>query len=137
MDSADLRYSHDKQSYWLSALQLESFVFGNTKKYFEPRTSFHNPFVFEKNICQWRNLYSTCIYIYIFKKEKKKKRSCMIYLNLSPFIFLVILCGNCCCRLWCKVDGELRQDGNTRDMIFSIPSLIQVWWRKYKFPKQR
>eukprot|EP01147_Barroeca_monosierra_P011132 gene11132-3192_t len=28
-------------------------------------------------------------------------------------------------RLWCKVDGELRQDGNTRDMIFSIPSLIQ------------
>ncbi|EGD83105.1 fumarylacetoacetate hydrolase domain-containing protein 1 [Salpingoeca rosetta] len=27
-------------------------------------------------------------------------------------------------RLWCSVDGEMRQDGNTKDMIFSIPTLI-------------
>lgn len=26
--------------------------------------------------------------------------------------------------LWLKVDGQLRQHGNTRDMIFSIPELI-------------
>ena len=27
-------------------------------------------------------------------------------------------------RLWLKVDEELRQDGNTNDMIFTIPHLI-------------
>ena len=27
-------------------------------------------------------------------------------------------------RLWLKVDEELRQDGNTKDMIFTIPYLI-------------
>jgi acylpyruvate hydrolase len=27
-------------------------------------------------------------------------------------------------QLWCKVNGELRQDGNTKDMIFSIPNLV-------------
>lgn len=27
-------------------------------------------------------------------------------------------------RLWLCVDGEVRQDGNTRDMIFSIPEQI-------------
>lgn len=27
-------------------------------------------------------------------------------------------------RLWCKVNGELRQDGNTSDMIFKIPELV-------------
>ena len=27
-------------------------------------------------------------------------------------------------RLWLKVDGETKQDGNTRDMIFSVPYLI-------------
>lgn len=27
-------------------------------------------------------------------------------------------------RLWLKVDGEMKQDGNTKDMIFSIPHLI-------------
>ncbi|CAH3153447.1 unnamed protein product [Pocillopora meandrina] len=27
-------------------------------------------------------------------------------------------------HLWLKVDGELKQDGNTRDMIFTIPYLI-------------
>ena len=27
-------------------------------------------------------------------------------------------------NLWCKVNGELRQDGNTKDMIFSVPTLI-------------
>ena len=27
-------------------------------------------------------------------------------------------------RLVCKVNGELRQDGNTKDMIFSVPHLI-------------
>jgi len=27
-------------------------------------------------------------------------------------------------ELWCKVNGELRQKGNTRDMIFSIPFLL-------------
>jgi len=26
--------------------------------------------------------------------------------------------------LWCKVNGELRQTGNTKDMIFSIPYLV-------------
>ncbi|MBT4899786.1 MAG: FAA hydrolase family protein, partial [Nitrospina sp.] len=31
----------------------------------------------------------------------------------------------------CSVNGELRQEGNTRDMIFSIKSLIHTlsgWW---------
>ena len=27
-------------------------------------------------------------------------------------------------QLWCKVNGETRQDGNTKDMIFSVPTLI-------------
>ena len=27
-------------------------------------------------------------------------------------------------QLWLKVDGEIKQDGNTRDMIFSVPYLI-------------
>ena len=27
-------------------------------------------------------------------------------------------------RLWLKVDGELKQDGNTKDMVFSVPYLI-------------
>lgn len=27
-------------------------------------------------------------------------------------------------RLWLKVDEEMKQDGNTKDMIFSIPFLI-------------
>jgi acylpyruvate hydrolase len=27
-------------------------------------------------------------------------------------------------RLWCKVNGQLRQDGNTNDMIFKIPELV-------------
>ena len=27
-------------------------------------------------------------------------------------------------RLWLKVDGEMKQDGNTRDMVFSVPMLI-------------
>ena len=26
--------------------------------------------------------------------------------------------------LWCKVNGELRQSGNTKDMIFNVPTLI-------------
>ena len=27
-------------------------------------------------------------------------------------------------QLWLKVDGEMRQDGNTQDMIYKIPHLI-------------
>ena len=27
-------------------------------------------------------------------------------------------------NLWCKVNGEVRQEGNTKDMIFSVPTLI-------------
>lgn len=27
-------------------------------------------------------------------------------------------------RLWLKVDGQLKQDGNTKDMVFSVPYLI-------------
>lgn len=27
-------------------------------------------------------------------------------------------------ELWCKVNGEARQSGNTKDMIFSVPTLI-------------
>ena len=27
-------------------------------------------------------------------------------------------------RLWLKVDGEMKQDGNTQDMIYKIPYLI-------------
>ena len=26
--------------------------------------------------------------------------------------------------LWCKVNGEMKQNGNTKDMIFKIPQLI-------------
>lgn len=29
-------------------------------------------------------------------------------------------------RLWCTVDGEVRQDGSTSDMIFPVPRLIEV-----------
>lgn len=28
-------------------------------------------------------------------------------------------------RLWCKVNGKICQDGNTRDMVFKIPELIE------------
>lgn len=27
-------------------------------------------------------------------------------------------------RLWLSVDGQTRQDGNTKDMIFSVPTII-------------
>ena len=27
-------------------------------------------------------------------------------------------------KLLCKVNGEMRQDGNTKDMIFNVPTLI-------------
>ncbi|XP_053210460.1 acylpyruvase FAHD1, mitochondrial-like [Panonychus citri] len=27
-------------------------------------------------------------------------------------------------QIWCKVNGQMRQDGNTKDMIFKIPFLI-------------
>ncbi|KJE90254.1 fumarylacetoacetate hydrolase domain-containing protein 1 [Capsaspora owczarzaki ATCC 30864] len=27
-------------------------------------------------------------------------------------------------RIWLKVDGEIKQDGNTRDMIFNVPTII-------------
>ena len=27
-------------------------------------------------------------------------------------------------QLWLKVNGEMRQDGNTKDMIFTIPTLL-------------
>lgn len=27
-------------------------------------------------------------------------------------------------KIWCKVNGELKQEGNTKDMLFSIPYLI-------------
>ena len=27
-------------------------------------------------------------------------------------------------NLWCRVNGEERQNGNTKDMIFSVPTLI-------------
>lgn len=27
-------------------------------------------------------------------------------------------------HLWCSVNGKVRQDGNTNDLIFSIPQLI-------------
>ena len=27
-------------------------------------------------------------------------------------------------HLWCKVNEELRQDGNTKDMIFNVPTLL-------------
>lgn len=29
-------------------------------------------------------------------------------------------------RLWLKVDGELKQDGNTQDLIFKIPYLLSL-----------
>lgn len=28
------------------------------------------------------------------------------------------------CRLWLKVDGEMKQNGSTKDMIYSVPYLI-------------
>jgi len=27
-------------------------------------------------------------------------------------------------QLWCKVNGQMRQDGNTKDMIFRIPEIV-------------
>lgn len=27
-------------------------------------------------------------------------------------------------QLWCRVNGKIRQDGNTKDMIFSVPFLV-------------
>eukprot|EP01136_Pigoraptor_vietnamica_P009027 Opistho-1_new@45107 len=30
------------------------------------------------------------------------------------------------CHLWLKIDGVTKQDGNTRDMLFPIPMLIQA-----------
>jgi len=31
-----------------------------------------------------------------------------------------------CGRLWCSVDSQVRQDGCTKDMIFPIPTLVEV-----------
>ena len=35
-------------------------------------------------------------------------------------------------RLWLKVNGETKQDGNTKDMMFTIPVLIEVSFCKTK-----
>jgi acylpyruvate hydrolase len=29
-----------------------------------------------------------------------------------------------CLGLWCKVNGDMRQNGNTKDMVFKIPQII-------------
>ena len=32
----------------------------------------------------------------------------------------------------CHVNGELRQEGNTRDMIFSVPRLVEILSRTWR-----
>ena len=43
-------------------------------------------------------------------------------IGVSPFG----LPGPACPRVRCWVNGELRQDGNTEDLIFDIPTLIET-----------
>ena len=45
-------------------------------------------------------------------------------LPVSPFIPLDSVPDPHNVSLWCKVNGETRQEGNTRDMIFNLPTLI-------------
>jgi len=45
-------------------------------------------------------------------------------LPVSPLIPLDALPDPHNVSLWCKVNGELRQEGNTKDMIFTLPRLI-------------
>jgi len=45
-------------------------------------------------------------------------------LPVSPFIPLDSIPDPHNVSLWCKVNGETRQEGNTRDMIFNLPTLI-------------
>ena len=45
-------------------------------------------------------------------------------LPVSPFIPLQSVPDPHNVALWCKVNGETRQMGNTKDMIFNLPTLI-------------
>lgn len=36
-------------------------------------------------------------------------------------------------QLWCSVDGKMRQNGNTCDMVFDIPTLIEAASRLMRF----
>jgi len=45
-------------------------------------------------------------------------------LPVSPFISLEAVPDPHNVALWCKVNGETRQSGNTKDMIFNLPTLI-------------
>jgi len=45
-------------------------------------------------------------------------------LPVSPLIPLDALPDPHNVSLWCKVNGVLRQEGNTKDMIFTVPKLI-------------
>ena len=45
-------------------------------------------------------------------------------LPISDFIPKTEIANPYNVHLWLKVDGELRQDGNTQDFIFKIPQLI-------------
>lgn len=45
-------------------------------------------------------------------------------LPISDFIPKTEIANHDSVHLWLKVDGELRQDGNTQDFIFKIPQLI-------------
>ena len=45
-------------------------------------------------------------------------------LPISDFIPKIEIANPDNVHLWLKVDGELRQDGNTQDFIFKIPQLI-------------
>jgi 2-keto-4-pentenoate hydratase/2-oxohepta-3-ene-1,7-dioic acid hydratase in catechol pathway len=44
---------------------------------------------------------------------------------MGPWIVTADECDGTATRLRCWVNGELRQDANTRDLIFGIPALIE------------
>jgi acylpyruvate hydrolase len=43
---------------------------------------------------------------------------------VSPFIPKTSIPNPHVVNLWCKVNGEMKQNGNTKDMIFKVPYLL-------------
>jgi 2-keto-4-pentenoate hydratase/2-oxohepta-3-ene-1,7-dioic acid hydratase in catechol pathway len=54
-----------------------------------------------------------------------KGKSADGFAPLGPFLATTDeLPGHASVRLWLKVNGEIKQDGNTADMIFDVPTLV-------------
>ena len=53
-----------------------------------------------------------------------KGKGCDTFAPMGPFIATADEVDHRDLRMWLKVNGESKQDGNTRDMIFDVPTVV-------------